>query len=52
MTAPANTKIASFEQRLTRVQAEVTRRTANMSQHNQVALRARLWVKWLMMEVA
>lgn len=52
MTAPANTKIVSFELRLTCVQAEVARRTANLDQHNQVVLRARLWVNWLTMEVA
>jgi len=51
MSAPANTQIMPFEQRVQHVAQEVSKRLKQRQPSNKNALRARLWCQWLRKEV-
>ena len=52
MSAPANTKILAFNQRVEVVAGEVAKRLASTAPKHRAATTARLWCKWLAREVA
>ena len=51
MSAPANTQIMPFEQRVQHVAKEVSKRLKQSQPLNTHALCARLWCQWLRKEV-
>lgn len=52
MSAPANTQVLTFEQRVQLVREEISKRIKQQQPSNPYALQARLWCRWLAGEVS